>query len=107
MKTKILAATLCLAIIMSIAAYAAPSPGDSARASVVIEAESGNIIFEKNAHERKGPASTTKIMTALVALEKGDPEDIVKIDARAVGTEGSSAYLCAGRALCFPTCYMR
>lgn len=99
MKTKILAVTLCLAIIMSTAAYAAPSPGDSARASVVIEAESGNIIFEKNAHERKGPASTTKIMTALVALEKGDPEDIVKIDARAVGTEGSSAYLCAGESV--------
>ena len=99
MKIKILAAALCLAALFSATVCAVPSPGDSARASVVIEAESGEIVFEKNAHERKGPASTTKIMTALIALENGNPEEIVKVDARAVGTEGSSAYLCAGESV--------
>lgn len=89
-------AILFIAVIFSFCASAAPSPGDSSLCSVVIEAESGDVVFEKNAHERRGPASTTKIMTALVALENGRTDDVVKIDPRAAGTEGSSAYLCAG-----------
>ena len=96
MIKKFTSAIIFIAFIFSVCVSAAPSPGDSSLCSVVIEAESGDIIFEKNAHERRGPASTTKIMTALVALENSRTDDIVKIDPRAVGTEGSSAYLCAG-----------
>ena len=96
MIKKFTSAIIFIAFIFSVCVSAAPSPGDSSLCSVVVEAESGDIIFEKNAHERRGPASTTKIMTALVALENSRTDDIVKIDPRAVGTEGSSAYLCAG-----------
>ena len=73
-----------------------PAPSVSAEGAVLIDADSGRVLYEKNADKRLYPASTTKIMTALVALENSRTDDIVKIDPRAVGTEGSSAYLCAG-----------
>ena len=46
-----------------------------------------------------GMASTTKIMTALVVADSCDLNESVKIDARAVGVEGSSIYLTAGESL--------
>ena len=64
-----------------------------------MEAESGSVIYEKNAHTRLPMASTTKIMTALVALELASPDTVICVDGRAVGTEGSSVYLCEGEKL--------
>ncbi len=74
-------------------------PSLSASSAVLIEAESGRIIGEKNAHERRSMASTTKIMTALVAIENSQMDRVVEIDPRAVGVEGSSVYLYAGERL--------
>ncbi|MDP4119158.1 MAG: D-alanyl-D-alanine carboxypeptidase family protein [Bacillota bacterium] len=68
----------------------------SAGSAIAIDADSGRVLYEKNAHERRGMASTTKIMTAIIALENGNLNDIVTIDSRAVGIEGSSLYLRAG-----------
>lgn len=68
-------------------------PYVSASSAVLIDADSGRVIFEKNAHVKRGMASTTKIMTALVAIECGDLEGTVKIPREAVGVEGSSLYL--------------
>ena len=65
----------------------------SARSAILIEAETGKILYAENAHEKLPMASTTKIMTALVALEQGDIGDTVTVDASAYGTEGSSIYL--------------
>lgn len=67
--------------------------GTSAEASVAIDALTGEIICEKNAYMRLGMASTTKIMTAILALEHGGMDEVVKIDPRAIGVEGSSLYL--------------
>ena len=67
--------------------------GISAQSAVVIDADSGRIIFEKNAYEKRGIASTTKIMTALIALEKCKPDEFVTISYNAASTEGSSMYL--------------
>ena len=50
-------------------------------------------IYEKEASERRGMASTTKIITALVVLENCRLNDLVKIPSEAVGIEGSSVYL--------------
>ncbi|MBQ3490340.1 MAG: D-alanyl-D-alanine carboxypeptidase [Clostridia bacterium] len=69
------------------------SPEISAKSAVVIDAESGKILYEKDAHTRRGMASTTKIMTALVALENSSLDRIVTVDPRACGVEGSSVYL--------------
>ena len=79
------------------AAYAAPSL--SARAAVLMEASTGQVLMESAAHERLPMASTTKIMTALVALEHADLSQPVHISEKAVGVEGSSVYLKAGEIL--------
>lgn len=72
-----------------------PAPSVSAKAAILIEAESGEIIFEKNADTRLPMASTTKIMTALVAIEHADISKTVSVSPLAVGVEGSSVYLYA------------
>lgn len=71
----------------------------SARSAVLIEASSGEVIWAKNPDTRMPMASTTKIMTALVALEMGDITKKVKISPLAVGVEGSSIYLSENEAL--------
>ncbi|MBO5008544.1 MAG: D-alanyl-D-alanine carboxypeptidase [Clostridia bacterium] len=71
----------------------------SAKAAIVIEAEQGSVIYEKNSSQRLTMASTTKIMTAICAIEEGNPEQKVKIAPEAVGVEGSSIYLKHGEEL--------
>lgn len=71
----------------------------SAQSAVVIDGHGGSVIYEKNAHIRLGMASTTKIMTALVAIEKCPLEKQVQIADEAVGIEGSSIYLKHGETL--------
>ena len=71
----------------------------SARGAVLIEAQSRNIAFEKNMNERMPMASTTKIMTALVALENAHLDDTVQITQEMTGVEGSSIYLRPGEEL--------
>ncbi len=68
-------------------------PTVSAHSAILIEAESGRVIFDKNADERRHMASTTKIMTALVAIENADVSKTVSVSADAIGIEGSSVYL--------------
>ena len=68
----------------------------SARAAALYEPETGRFIYKKNADEKLGMASTTKIMTALVALENLDLNETVAVDDRAIGIEGSSIYLKRG-----------
>lgn len=51
----------------------------SAKAALVLDQESGKILYEKNAHEKLLPASTTKIMTALVSLENCRLSEIVSV----------------------------
>ena len=75
------------------------SPTLSAQSVILLEAENGTVVYEKNAHTRLPMASTTKIMTALVALELAAPDTVILTDSRAVGTEGSSIYLCEGEEL--------
>ncbi len=95
---------LLLAIILSVAlAFPVNAKNEgislSAKSAVLIEAESGAILYKKNAHLRLPMASTTKIMTALVAVEHGDLDKSVKIDPRACGIEGSSIYMTDGEEL--------
>ncbi len=73
--------------------------GVSARGAVLMEAESGDVVFGQNENARLPMASTTKIMTALVALEQLPLDTVVKITAESVGVEGSSIYLVEGEAL--------
>lgn len=68
----------------------------NAKSAVIIDAKSGAVLFEKNAHSRMPMASTTKIMTALCVLEKSDPDTVIEIPKQAAGVEGSSIYLKQG-----------
>ena len=81
------------------ASLPAPPVGVSARGAVLMEAETGEIAFGINQNARLPMASTTKIMTALCALEMLPPETIVTVSPDAVGVEGSSIYLVAGERL--------
>lgn len=71
----------------------------SARSAALYQPDSDLFLYSKNSSERLPMASTTKIMTALVALERGNLEDMVEIDDSAIGVEGSSAYLKSGDVL--------
>ena len=70
--------------------------GVSARSAILMEQETGRVLYEKDAYTQRRIASITKIMTAIVAIESGKLDDTVVISARAAGTEGSSLYLKEG-----------
>lgn len=86
---------LAFALLLPTAAYADGAPGVSASSAIVISG-GGETVFEKNADNRMLIASTTKIMTALIALENADPEDIVEVAPQSCYVEGSSMYLRPG-----------
>ena len=62
----------------------------SAESAVVLNAYTGEILYSKNPYEKRGMASTTKIMTSLVALEYGNLTDTVKAKLSDVTVEGTS-----------------
>ena len=95
-KTAALAAALLLAL-FPCTALAAPST--SAQAYAVVDGETGRVLFSKNAEEKLPMASTTKVMTCLVALERCSLDEIVTVDPAAAGLEGTSMYLSAGETL--------
>ena len=70
--------------------------GVSAKSAVLYVPETDEFIYSKNACERLPMASTTKIMTALIALEECVGSEVVRVDDSAIGVEGSSAYLRQG-----------
>ncbi len=49
-------------------------------AEILVDANTGRVLWERNAHQRRQVASSTKIMTALLALQKLQPHDIVTVD---------------------------
>ena len=92
----LLASFLTLAFLFnlcSLPAFAGSDTSVSAKSAVLYEPETRTFIYEKNGDERLPMASTTKIMTALVAIERENLEKQITVDSRAVGVEGSSAYL--------------
>lgn len=75
------------------------SVGVSARSAILIEKDSGRVLFEKNSEEKLPMASTTKIMTAAVALESRELDREIEISESAAGVEGSSMYLQKGEVM--------
>lgn len=68
----------------------------SAVSAVLINAETGSVIYEKNAYEKRAMASTTKIMTALLTIEAGDLDKKFAVDSYAIQVEGTSMGLRQG-----------
>ena len=96
-RAAALGLSLCLVGALCPVARAA-GPEVSAQSAVVLTADTGAVLFEKDGHTPRPVASTTKIMTALLALEaaqeRGDP--LVDITQEMVAVEGSSMGLRAG-----------
>ena len=78
--------TIFLTLSIPIPAFAEAQPDLTAKAYILIEMETGQVLAEKNAYERRSPASTTKIMTALVALENANPEDEMTASENAINS---------------------
>lgn len=102
---RALSLLLCCALLSAVSApdvnstESAYSPQNiSARSAILIDSD-GAVLAQKNAGERMGEASTTKIMTSLVIAETMPLDTLVTIPAEAVGIEGSSVYLCEGEML--------
>lgn len=71
----------------------------SAQKAILLDAQTGRVLYEKCADERALIASTTKIMTALIVCEQCNVLDRMRIPKEAVGIEGSSMYLQEGEVL--------
>lgn len=101
-KARIFTILIIIALVFSfftIYISSAQGPGLSARAASLYEPETDTFIYTKNENERLSMASTTKIMTALIALENIDFDKLIEIPKEAVGIEGSSLYLEEGEIL--------
>lgn len=89
--------TLLSCLLLPALAIASPAvPEVTAKSAIVIEASTGKVLYQKQAEETRYPASTTKIMTLITALEHGNLNDIVTASTSAASTEGSSLWLSAG-----------
>ena len=95
---------VCVSLaLLPVAASAAPLEDDvpmtlTAPSTILLEADTGAVIFEKNADERRPVASVTKLMTLLLVLEKLDEgsvtlEDKITVSPSAAGQPGSQAFL--------------
>ena len=96
-------AVLTAAVLLSNLSAKAAEVETSAVSAVLVDAASGRVLYEKNAHELRLIASITKLMTALVAVESHpELDDVVTVKAEwLAGAEGSSIYLAAGDELTF------
>lgn len=74
-------------------------PEINARSAIVIDAESGRVLFEKNAYIKRPMASTTKVMTAIIALENCDLNEVVTVSRNAALVNGSTINLTTGEKL--------
>ncbi len=92
-RIRVLSFVCALLLLFGTALTVNAAPSVSAKSAVLIEAESGKVLYQQNAFVRMPMASTTKIMTALVAIESGNIERTVSVSPDAVGIEGSSVYL--------------
>ncbi|SJZ33863.1 D-alanyl-D-alanine carboxypeptidase (penicillin-binding protein 5/6) [Garciella nitratireducens DSM 15102] len=90
---KILFFIFIFIFILSIQITSASNLNISCESAIVIEQNTGRILYSKNIDRKRAMASTTKIMTAIVAIENGHLDDIITISQNAAEIEGSSIYL--------------
>ena len=107
MRHKADAKTICKSILGGLTALlffvfcsgeAMAAPTVSAQACALLEL-SGRVLYEENAEAKLPMASTTKVMTAILAIENGNFSDVVTVSENAAGIEGSSMYLSAGETI--------
>lgn len=77
--TRNLIVTVILIFALAFTSKAAYAPEVSASSAVLIDGDTNEILYQKNSHERRSMASTTKIMTALIAVEAGCQDKIITV----------------------------
>ena len=101
-KNKAILVLIILTLILTLFTVfisSSSTPEVSAKAAALYEPKTKRFLYLKNADQRLSMASTTKIMTALIALETLTKDEIIEIDERATGIEGSSIYLKPGESM--------
>ncbi len=101
MMKRFFAALLCACALIQPAAGAAAAPEVEAGAAVLMERETGTMLYESHSHDKLEPASVTKIMTLLLVMEAIDGgtvrlEDVVTVSSSAAAMGGSQVYLKEG-----------
>lgn len=96
MKRFICAAVAAAAALGAVQARAGAEMELSAQSAIVIEAQTGTVLYQKNANERRAMASTTKIMTAILTIEAGELDREFTVDSYAIMVEGTSMGLQEG-----------
>jgi len=105
LSALLLAAALLLPALPSAAAAGEPAPlALSCSSALLMEKETGTILYQENPHEKLEPASVTKVMTLLLVLEAVDSgrlslDDLVTVSPYAAGMGGSQVYLKEGEQL--------
>lgn len=94
--TAFLFAVLTILFVSSVGQYAYASPEVSASSAALMVADTGELLYGKNEHEQRSMASTTKIMTSLIALEALTPQREITVEADMLNVEGTSMGLLAG-----------
>ena len=92
-------AGMAAALLAAVLVFPCKVQAISAKKAIVMDANTGRILYEKNANDRGLIASTTKIMTALLVCEQCNVLDRMRVPKEAVGIEGSSIYLQEGEIL--------
>ncbi len=97
-RVVLVLAALVLALAAASASASTPPPVD-AKAVLVADGRTGDVLYAENADRRLPMASITKLMTALVTLERARPREVVTVAPQAVGQGGSSIFLVPGEEL--------
>lgn len=71
-------------------------PSITADAAVLMDSATGDVLYDKQAHKKRPPASTTKIMTAILGLELGTPDELVTVSPKAAAVGESTIHLDPG-----------
>lgn len=101
-STKIITANVIFSLILSFLVPCqslAQTVNLTAECAILMEMSRGRVLYSKNEHAIRYPASTTKMLTALVVIESCDLSQTVTVPAEAQGVEGSSIYLKKGEKL--------
>lgn len=91
-RVLLLITTICFLLTMNVPTHAI-NINVSAHSAILMDQQSGRVLYEKNAHEKQRIASITKVMTAILAIESKKLEEKTKVSVRAVRATGSSIYL--------------
>ncbi|MCX6647480.1 MAG: D-alanyl-D-alanine carboxypeptidase [bacterium] len=86
-----------ISLLFSLPVITGPEPPSLDSPSyVLMDPDTGEVIYGRNIHDVRAPASTTKLMTALLAIEMGNPNDLVTISRNADAESGSSLGILEG-----------